>query len=150
MYLTVINGTARIAIRTLIISYGVIRRQNLKRVLKIITDRTGQCCAHTDTVHTQCTHSVHTHRHTYCVTVMTGLLFTSERSHYFHKSYLEERGLTSTKSYADRLTKIRQKFLKVLTLVWVAGTNVVKDNDRVILHESYQSYNKSLDVIKCK
>ena len=43
------------------------------------------------------------------VTVMTGLLFTSERSHYFRKSYLEERGLTSTKSYADRLTKIRLK-----------------------------------------
>ena len=32
------------------------------------------------------------------VTVMTGLLFTSERSHYFRKPYLEERGLTSTKS----------------------------------------------------
>jgi len=47
----------------------------------------------------------------YCtvVTRMTGLLFTSERSHYFRKSYLEERGLTSTKSYADRLTKIRPK-----------------------------------------
>ena len=44
------------------------------------------------------------------VSVMTGLLFTSERSHYFRKSYLEERGLTSTKSYADRLTKIRPKF----------------------------------------
>ena len=43
------------------------------------------------------------------VTVMTGLLFASERSHYFRKSYLEERGLTSTKSYADRLTKIRLK-----------------------------------------
>ena len=43
------------------------------------------------------------------VTVMTGLLITSERSHYFRKSYLEERGLTSTKSYADRLTEIRLK-----------------------------------------
>jgi len=32
------------------------------------------------------------------VTVMTGLLITSERSHYFRKSYLEERGLTSIKS----------------------------------------------------
>jgi len=40
---------------------------------------------------------------------MTDLLFTSERSHYFRKSYLEERGLTSTKSYADKLTKIRPK-----------------------------------------
>ena len=81
---------------------------------------------------------------------MTGLLFTLERSHYFRKSYLEERGLTSTKSYADRLTKYAQKFLEVLTLVWVAGTNAIKDNNRVISHESYQSYNKSLDVIKCK
>ena len=43
------------------------------------------------------------------VTRMTGLLFTSERSHYFRKFYLEERGLTSTISYADRLTKIRPK-----------------------------------------
>jgi len=43
------------------------------------------------------------------VTVMTGLLFTPKRSHYFRKSYLEERGLTSTKSYTDRLTKIRPK-----------------------------------------
>ena len=43
------------------------------------------------------------------VTVVTGLLFTSKRSHYFRKSYLEEKGLTSTKSYADRLTKIRPK-----------------------------------------
>ena len=43
------------------------------------------------------------------VTRMTGLLFTSERSHYFRKTYLEERGLTSTKSYADRLTKIHPK-----------------------------------------
>jgi len=41
-------------------------------------------------------------------------------------------------------------FLKVLTLVWVAGTNAIKDNNRVISQESYQSYNKSLDVIKCK
>ena len=31
----------------------------------------------------------------------------SERSHYFPKSYLEERDLNSIKSYADRLTKIR-------------------------------------------
>ena len=43
------------------------------------------------------------------VTVMTGLLITSERSHYFRKSYLEDRGLTSTKSYADRLTEINLK-----------------------------------------
>ena len=84
------------------------------------------------------------------MTVMIGLLFTSERSHYFRKSYLEEWGLTSTKSYADRLTEIRLKFLKVLTLVWVAGTNAIKDKDWVISHESYQSYNKPLDVIKYK
>ena len=40
---------------------------------------------------------------------MTGLLFTSERSHYIRKSYMEERGSTSTKSYADRLTEMRLK-----------------------------------------
>ena len=69
------------------------------------------------------------------VTVITGLLITSERSHYFRKSYLEKWGLTSTKLYAFRRTEIRLKFLKVLTLVWVAGTNAIKDKDRVISHE---------------
>ena len=66
------------------------------------------------------------------VTVVTRLLFTSERSHYFRKSYLEERGLTSPNRTQIDLLKYVQKFLKVLTLAWVAGTNAIKDNNRAI------------------
>ena len=38
-------------------------------------------------------------------------------------------------------TWIRLGFLKISTFFWVAGTNAMKDNDRVISHESYQSHN---------
>ena len=34
-------------------------------------------------------------------------------------------------------TRILLGFLKISTLVLVAGTNAMKDNDRVISHESY-------------
>jgi len=73
---------------------------------------------------------------------MTGLLFTSERSHYFRKSYLK-RGvwLPPNRTQIDLLEFV-QRFFKILTLIWVAGRNAIKDNDRVVSHESYQSHNK--------
>ena len=76
------------------------------------------------------------------MTVVTSLPIMSERSHYFRNAYLEQKDFSSTKSYTVRLYGIRLGFLKISILVSVAGTNAMKDNDRVKFHESYQSHNK--------
>jgi len=40
------------------------------------------------------------------------------------------------------LTGKRLGFLKISTLVWVAGTNSIKGNNGVMSHESYQGHNE--------
>ena len=79
------------------------------------------------------------------------LLIVSERSRYFRNACLEARGLVFHQNLKQiDFTRKRINFLKISTLVWVVGTNPMKDNDMVISHESYQIITKSLDELKYK